>query len=404
MLQISEKGRIIPASPIRKLVPYADEAKKRGIKVYHLNIGQPDIATPKIALEVVRRIKLSVIEYTPSDGNYSLKTKLAGYYRELGIDISEDNILITTGGSEAILFAFMSTLNEGDEIIIPEPFYANYTAFAIMTGVKIKTVTAHIENNFAMPPMSEFEKQITPKTKGIVIVNPNNPTGYLYSRKELEELATIVKKHNLYLYSDEVYRRYCYDGLQHFSVMNLKGIEQNTILFDSMSKRYSECGIRVGALITRNKEVLATALKFGMARLCPPALGQIAAEASLDTPIDYFQTVYDEYIRRRDYMVKTLNRIPGVVCPQPKGAFYSIVQLPVDDADRFSRWLLEEFEYEGQTVMLAPASGFYHTPGLGKKEVRIAYVLKIKELKKALEVLHIALDHYPNKVLQKPDE
>lgn len=404
MLQISEKGRIIPASPIRKLVPYADEAKKRGIKVYHLNIGQPDIATPKIALEVVRRIKLSVIEYTPSDGNYSLKTKLAGYYRELGIDISEDNILITTGGSEAILFAFMSTLNEGDEIIIPEPFYANYTAFAIMAGVKIKTVTAHIENNFAMPPMSEFEKQITPKTKGIVIVNPNNPTGYLYSRKELEELATIVRKHNLYLYSDEVYRRYCYDGLQHFSVMNLKGIEQNTILFDSMSKRYSECGIRVGALITRNKEVLATALKFGMARLCPPALGQIAAEASLDTPIDYFQTVYDEYIRRRDYMVKTLNRIPGVICPQPKGAFYSIVRLPVDDADRFARWLLEEFEYEGQTVMLAPASGFYHTPGLGKKEVRIAYVLKIKELKKALEVLRIALDRYPNKVLQKTDE
>lgn len=399
MLQISERGKIVPASPIRKLVPYADQAKAKGIKVYHLNIGQPDIATPEVALEAVRRMKLSVIEYTASAGNHTLRTKLAGYYQKLNINITEEDILITTGGSEAILFAFMSTLNEGDEIIIPEPFYANYTAFAVMAGAKIKTVTAKIENNFALPPISEFEKQITPRTKGIVIINPNNPTGYLYSREELEELAKIVKKHNLYLYSDEVYRRYCYDGLQHFSVMNLTGIEQNTILFDSMSKRYSECGIRVGAIISRNKEILKTSLKFGMARLCPPALGQIAAEASLDTSEAYFKSVYDEYIKRRDYMVKALNNMPGVICPNPKGAFYSIVRLPVDDTEKFSQWLLEEFDYNRQTLMLAPANGFYHTPGLGKNEVRIAYVLKISDLKKAMEVLAVALQTYPGRTL-----
>lgn len=395
MLQISEKGKIIPASPIRKLVPYADKAKEKGIKVYHLNIGQPDIETPSVALEAVRNMKLSVIEYTASGGNNTLKTKLAGYYQHLGINIHEEDILITTGGSEAIQFAFMSTLNEGDEIIIPEPFYANYTAFAIMCGVKVKTVTSKIENGFALPPISEFEKLITPRTKGIVIINPNNPTGYLYSKEELEELAKIVKKHDLYLYSDEVYRRYCYDGLKHFSVMNLKGIEQNTILFDSMSKRYSECGIRVGAIITRNKEILATSLKFGMARLCPPALGQIAAEASLDTTDEYFANVYKEYIARRDYMVEALNKIPGVICPNPKGAFYSIVRLPVDDADKFAQWLLEDFSYNNQTVMLAPASGFYHTPGLGRDEVRIAYVLKISDLQKAIETLAVALKEYP---------
>lgn len=399
MLEISERGKIVPASPIRKLVPYADQAKARGVKVYHLNIGQPDIATPEIALEVVRRIQLSVIEYTPSAGNETLRSKLAGYYQNLGIDVRKENILITTGGSEAILFAFMSTLNEGDEIIIPEPFYANYTAFAVMVGAKIKTVTAKIENNFALPPISEFEKQITPRTKGIVIINPNNPTGYLYSREELEELAKIIKKHNLFLYSDEVYRRYCYDGCRHFSVMNLPGIEQNTILFDSMSKRYSECGIRVGAIITRNQEILQTSLKFAMARLCPPALGQIAAEASLDTGEEYFHRVYDEYIKRRDYMVKALNAIPGVVCPTPKGAFYSIVRLPVDDTEKFAQWLLEEFSYNGQTVMLAPASGFYHTPGLGKDEVRIAYVLKTSELEKAMEVLAAALQSYPGRTI-----
>ncbi|CCZ81041.1 pyridoxal phosphate-dependent aminotransferase [Odoribacter laneus] len=395
MPQISEMGKIIPASPIRKLVPYADRAKEKGIKVYHLNIGQPDIETPPIALEAVRNMKLSVIEYTPSGGNHTLKVKLAGYYQHLGINVHEEDILITTGGSEAILFAFMSTLNPGDEIIIPEPFYANYTAFAVMTGVKVKTVTSTIENNFALPPISEIEKLITPATKGIVIINPNNPTGYLYSKEELEELAKIIKKYDLYLYSDEVYRRYCYDGLKHFSVMNLPGIEQNVVLFDSMSKRYSECGIRVGAIITRNKEILATALKFGMARLCPPALGQIAAEASLDTTDEYFENVYNEYIERRDFMVEALNKMPGVICPKPKGAFYSIVKLPVDDADRFAKWLLEDFSYNGQTVMVAPASGFYHTPGLGKNEVRIAYVLKISELKKAMETLAQALKEYP---------
>lgn len=397
MLQISDKGKAVPASPIRKLVPYANKAKERGIRVFHLNIGQPDIATPEIALEVVRRLQISVIEYTDSAGNHTLRSALAGYYQRLGIHITEDNILITTGGSEAILFAFMSTLNEGDEIIIPEPFYANYTAFAVMVGAKIKTVTATIENGFALPPISEFEKLITPHTKGIVIINPNNPTGYLYSKEELEALAGVVKKHDLYLYSDEVYRRYCYDGAQHFSVMNLKGIEQNTILFDSMSKRYSECGIRVGAIITRNQDILAASLKFGMARLCPPALGQIAAEASLETSDEYFHNVHEEYVRRRNFMVEALNKIPGVVCPMPKGAFYSIVKLPVDDAEKFAQWLLEEFDYNGQTVMLAPASGFYHTPGLGKNEVRVAYVLKTSDLQKAIEVLAEALKVYPGR-------
>lgn len=397
MLQISDKGAAVPASPIRKLVPYANQAKERGIRVFHLNIGQPDIATPEIALEVVRRLQISVIEYTDSAGNHTLRSALAGYYQRLGIHISEENILITTGGSEAILFAFMSTLNEGDEIIIPEPFYANYAAFAIMVGAKIVPVTAKIENNFALPPVSEFEKLITPRTKGIVIINPNNPTGYLYSREELESLAEIVKKHDLYLYSDEVYRRYCYDGQTHFSVMNIPGIEQNAILFDSMSKRYSECGIRVGAIITRNKDVLAASLKFGMARLCPPALGQIAAEASLETSDEYFHKVHEEYVHRRDFMVEALNRMPGVVCPKPQGAFYSIVKLPVDDSEKFAQWLLEEFDYNGQTVMLAPGSGFYHTPGLGKNEVRIAYVLKISDLQKAMEVLAAALKVYPGR-------
>lgn len=397
MLQISEKGKALPASPIRKLVPYADQAKARGIKVYHLNIGQPDIETPPIALQALKEIQLKVIAYTESAGNYSLRRKLAGYYQDLNIPVREDDILITTGGSEAILFAFMSTLNEGDEIIIPEPFYANYAAFAVMVGAKVKTVTARIEDHFALPPVGEFEKQITPRTKGIVIVNPNNPTGYLYSQKELENLANIVKKHNLYLYSDEVYRRYVYDGLHHYSVMNLKDIEQNTILFDSMSKRYSECGIRVGALISRNKEILSVALKLGMARLCPPALGQIVAEASLDTTSEYFKNVHLEYTRRRDYMVDALNRMPGVICPLPQGAFYSVVRLPVDDTDKFSQWLLEEFSYNGATVMLAPASGFYHTPGLGKNEVRIAYVLNISDLQKCMEILSAALKSYPGR-------
>ncbi len=398
MLQISEKGKMIPASPIRKLVPFADKAKAKGTHVYHLNIGQPDIATPEIALEAIRKIDIPVLAYTASGGNNSLRAKFAEYYQKLGISITEKEILITTGGSEAILFAFMSTLNEGDEVIIPEPFYANYTAFAVMVGAKIKPITANIENNFALPPISEFEKLITPKTKGIIIINPNNPTGYLYSREELEELAKLVKKHNLYLYADEVYREYCYEG-EHYSVMNIKEIEQNTILFDSMSKRYSECGIRIGAIITRNQDVLTASLRFGMARLCPPVLGQIAAEISLDTNQEYFQNVYNEYVQRRNFMVEALNKMPGVYCPMPKGAFYSIVSLPVDDAEKFAQWLLEEFEYNGQTVMVAPASGFYHTPGLGKNQVRIAYVLKISDLEKAMETLAVALQTYPGRTL-----
>ena len=398
MPQISEKGMAMPSSPIRKLVPFADKAKERGIKVYHLNIGQPDIQTPDVALQALKTCNEKVIEYTHSAGNISYRKKLAKYYQNIGINIDENNIMITTGGSEAITIAFMSTLNPGDEIIIPEPFYANYTAFALMCGVKVKTVTSSIENNFALPPISEIEKVITPRTKGIVIVNPNNPTGYLYSKEELEQLAVIVKKHDLYLYADEVYREFCYDGYKHFSTMQLAGIEQNVILLDSVSKRYSECGLRVGALVTRNKEVMAAALKFGMARLCAPAIGQIVAEASLDTPAEYFESVYNEYIERRDFMVEALNKMPGVVCPKPRGAFYAVVKLPVDDADTFAKWLLEEFEYNKQTVMVAPASGFYSTPGLGKDDVRIAYVLKIEELKGAMETLAKALEVYPGRV------
>ena len=387
----------MPSSPIRKLVPFADKAKERGIKVYHLNIGQPDIPTPQVALDALKNCHEKVIAYTHSAGNISYRKKLAKYYQNIGIDIDETNIMVTTGGSKAITIAFMSTLNPGDEVIIPEPFYANYNAFALMCGVTVKTVTSVIENNFALPPIGEIEKVITPRTKGIVIVNPNNPTGYLYSKEELEQLATIVKKHDLYLFADEVYREFCYDGLKHFSTMQLKGIEQNVILFDSVSKRYSECGLRVGAIVTRNKEVMTAALKFGMARLCAPAIGQILAEASLDTPADYFKDVYNEYIERRNFMVEALNKMPGVVCPMPKGAFYAVVKLPVDDADKFAQWLLEEFEYNKQTVMVAPASGFYSTPGLGKDEVRIAYVLKIEELRGAMETLAKALEIYPGR-------
>lgn len=388
----------MPSSPIRKLVPFADKAKEQGIHVYHLNIGQPDIATPQVALDAMRNCHEKVIEYTNSAGNISYRKKLANYYQGIGIDIDHTNIMITTGGSEAITIAFMATMNPGDEVIIPEPFYANYNAFALMAGVNIKTVTSSIEHNFALPAISEIEKLITPRTKGIVIVNPNNPTGYLYSKEELEQVAALVKKHDLYLFADEVYREFVYDGLTHFSTMQLQGIEQNVILLDSVSKRYSECGVRIGALISRNKEVMAVALKFGMARLCSPAIGQIIAEASLDTPAEYFTEVYNEYIERRNFMVEALNNMPGVVCPMPKGAFYSVVKLPVDDADKFAQWMLEEFEYNKQTVMVAPASGFYSTPGLGKNEVRIAYVLNITELKNAMETLAKALEAYPGRV------
>lgn len=389
----------MPASPIRKLVPYAEEAKRKGNKIYHLNIGQPDIPTPEVAIKAIKENTLKVIEYSHSAGNESYRRGLADYYKSVGIDITHNDIIITTGGSEAITIGFMSCLDHGDEIIAPEPFYANYNGFATSAGVKVVPVTSSIENNFALPPISEFEKLITPKTKGVVICNPNNPTGYLYSREELEELAKLIKKHDLYLFSDEVYREFCYDGETHFSVMNLEGLENNVILMDSVSKRYSMCGVRIGALISRNKELMATAMKFAQARLCPPSFGQIAAEAALNTPKEYFDEVYEEYIQRRNYMVEALNKMEGVVCPTPKGAFYTVVKLPVDDADKFSQWLLESFEHKKQTVMLAPASGFYATPGLGKNEVRIAYVLKIDDLKNAMETLEEGLKQYPGRKL-----
>jgi len=399
MPKISEKGLAMPASPIRKLVPYAEEAKRKGRKVYHLNIGQPDIPTPQVALDAVKNNDLKVVEYSHSAGFESYRKGLAKYYQGLGIDITHNDMIITTGGSEAITIAFMTCLNPGDEVIIPEPFYANYNGFAVQAGVVVKPIVSRIENDFALPPVEEFEKLITPKTKGIVICNPNNPTGYLYSKEELEQLATIVKKHDLYLFSDEVYREFCYDGITHYSAMMLQGLENNVILMDSVSKRYSMCGVRIGALITRNKEVIAAAMKFAQARLSPPSFGQIAAEAALNTPAEYFKEVYHEYIKRRNFMVEALNRMEGVYCPKPKGAFYTVVRLPIDDSDKFAQWLLEHFEYKNQTVMLAPATGFYSTPGLGKNEVRIAYVLNVDDLRNAMECLEVALKQYPGRTI-----
>lgn len=395
---ISDRGNVMPSSPIRKLVPYSESAISKGKKVYHLNIGQPDIPTPDVALNAIRNIDLKVIEYSHSSGNESYRRKLAEYYKKLGINISYNDVLITTGGSEAVLFALMTCLNPGDEIITPEPFYANYNGFATTAGINIVTVTSSIKNDFALPPIKEIEKKITKRTKGIIICNPNNPTGYLYSKEELDILAEIVRKHDLFLISDEAYREFCYDGAEYYSSMNLEGIENNVIMIDSVSKRYSECGIRIGALITRNNDVISTALKFAQARLSPPGIGQIAGEASLDTPAEYFKEVNKEYTLRRNFIVEALNKIPGVYCPKPKGAFYTVVRLPVDDADRFAQWLLEEFEYKNQTVMVAPASGFYSTPGLGKNEVRVAYVLKIDDLKNAIETLAEALKVYPGRV------
>ena len=388
----------MPASPIRKLVPYAEAAKKKGRKVYHLNIGQPDIPTPEVALNAIRNIDLKVIEYSHSAGNETYRRKLASYYQKLGINIDHTEILITTGGSEAVLFALMACVNPGEEVITPEPFYANYNGFATSAGVKVVPVTSYIKDDFALPPIKEIEKKITARTKGIIICNPNNPTGYLYSKEELLHLREIVKRHDLFLFSDEVYREFCYDGAEHFSAMKLEGIENNVIMLDSVSKRYSVCGVRIGALITKNKEVISTALKFAQARLSPPGLGQIVGEASIDTPANYFKDVNKEYTARRNYMVEALNKIPGVYCPKPKGAFYTVVRLPVDDSDKFAQWLLEEFEFCNQTVMVAPASGFYSTPGFGKNEVRIAYVLKIEDLKNAMEVLSEALKIYPGRV------
>jgi len=397
MPTISRKGQMMPASPIRKLVPYAEEAKKRGRKVYHLNIGQPDIKTPEVARDAVKNMTNRVIEYSHSAGNESYRRKLAAFYQGIGIDVDHTEMLVTTGGSEAISFALMSTINPEEEVIVPEPFYANYNGFSVAAGVNVVPITSTIKSGFALPPIEEFEKVITSKTRGIIICNPNNPTGYLYSQEELERLGEIVKKHDLYLFSDEVYREFCYDGEKHFSAMDLKGLGQHVIMLDSVSKRYSMCGVRVGALVTKNKEVISTALKFAQARLSPPSYGQVAGEAALNTPASYFREVYDEYIERRDYMVEALNQMPGVICPTPKGAFYTVVHLPVDDADIFAKWILSDFEHNNQTVMMAPASGFYSTPGLGKQEVRIAYVLKKENLALAMETLAEALKVYPGR-------
>lgn len=398
MPQLSKRGEMMPESPIRKLVPYAEQAKKKGVKVYHLNIGQPDIKTPEIALEAIHNFQDKVVEYSHSAGIESYRIKLAEYYKSVGIEVSSDDMIITNGGSEAISFAFMTCLNPGDEVIIPEPFYANYIGFAVAAGVKIIPVTSKIEDGFALPSIEEFEKLITPNTKGIMVCNPNNPTGYLYSKEELEQLKEIVLKHDLYLFSDEVYREFCYDGNEHFSVMNLEGIENNVILMDSVSKRYSMCGVRIGVMISRNKEIMTTALKFAQARLCAPSFGQVASEAALETPTEYFDEVYNEYIARRDFMCGELNKMEGVICPIPKGAFYTVAKLPIDNSDKFCQWLLSEFEYKGQTVMMAPASGFYQTEGLGNNEVRLAYVLNKQDLANAMETLAEALKVYPGRV------
>lgn len=398
MPRISERGQDMPQSPIRKLVPFAEKAKSQGKKVIHLNIGQPDIDTPQVALDAIKNNNVKVLEYSHSAGFESYRRGLAEYYQKNDIHVSFEDIIITTGGSEALSFGFMSTCNPGDEVIIPEPFYANYNGFATTAGLKVVPVTAKLEDGFKLPSIADFEERITPKTKAILICNPGNPTGYLYSKEELQRLSELVKKHDLFLFADEVYREFCYDGATPFSVMNLKEIEEQVILIDSVSKRYSMCGARIGALISKNKEVIATALKFGQARLSPPTYAQIAAEAALQTPDSYFTQVINEYVNRRNTMVNGLNEIPGVKCPMPKGAFYCVAEFPVDDTDKFCQWLLESFDYNGKTVMMAPLAGFYATPGLGKKEARIAYVLEENELKDALKCLAEALKIYPGRV------
>ena len=387
----------MPESPIRKLAPLAADAKKRGIKVYHLNIGQPDPPTPQVAIDAIKHVDRKILEYSPSQGYRSYREKLVGYYRKYGISVTADDIIVTCGGSEAVLFAFMSCLNPGDEIIVPEPAYANYMAFAISAGAKIRTITTTIEEGFCLPKVEKFEELINPKTRAILICNPNNPTGYLYTRREMNQIRDMVKKHDLYLFSDEVYREYIYTGSPYISACHLEGIEQNVVLIDSVSKRYSECGIRIGALITKNKEVRKAVMKFCQARLSPPLIGQIAAEASLDAPEEYSRDVYDEYVERRKCLIDGLNRIPGVYPPIPMGAFYTVAKLPVDDSEKFCRWCLEEFSYENETVMMAPASGFYTTPGAGRNQVRIAYVLNKEDLRKALIVLRKALEQYPGR-------
>ncbi len=397
MPNISERGHIMPESPIRKLVPLANEAKKRGIKVYHLNIGQPDIPTPKVGLDALRSIGRTTLEYSPSEGLLSLRTKLRDYYRRFNIDVDIDDIIVTTGGSEAVLFAFMATLDPGDEIIVPEPAYANYMAFAISAGAKIVTVPSSIDNGFELPPVEEFEKLITPRTKGILICNPNNPTGYLYTMKEMLQIRDLVLKHDLFLFSDEVYREFCYTGAPYISAFHLPGIEDKVVLIDSVSKRYNECGIRIGALITKHKELKANVMKFCQARLSPPLIGQIVAEASIDASPEYMLATYNEYVERRKFLVDRINKISGCYTPIPMGAFYTVVRLPVDNADRFCSWCLEEFEFEGATIFMAPASGFYTTPGRGIDEVRMAYVLEKSELDRALTVLEEALKAYPGR-------
>ena len=389
----------MPESPIRKLVPFAEKAKKEGKKVYHLNIGQPDIRTPEVALEAIHDFADKVVEYSHSAGFESYRIGLAKYYQSLGIDIAHEDLMVTTGGSEALLFALNSCLDAGDEIIIPEPFYANYNGFSISSGVTVKPITTSINDGFTLPLIEEFEKLITPNTKAILICNPGNPTGYLYSKEELERLRDLVVKHDLFLISDEVYREFVYDGNDHHSVLSIEGLDQNTIVIDSTSKRYSMCGIRVGCIVSKNKTVISTALKFAQARLSPPTFGQIAGEAALETPQSYFEKVSAEYVSRRDVLIEGLNAIEGVICPKPKGAFYAIAQLPVDDADKFAQWLLEDFDLDGETIMLAPASGFYSTPNIGINQVRIAYVLNKESLQTSIKILEAALKVYPGSVI-----
>ena len=401
MPEISVRGLEMPESPIRKLAPLAAAAKERGTKVYHLNIGQPDLPTPQCGLDALKNIDRKILEYSPSQGNLSYRKKLCDFYKKFNINVTPDDIIITSGGSEAVLFSFMSCLNPGDEIIIPEPAYANYMAFAISAGAKIKTIATSIEEGFALPKVEQFEKLINERTRAIMICNPNNPTGYLYTRREMNQIRDLRKKYDLYLFSDEVYREYIYTGSPYISAMHLQGIENNTILIDSVSKRYSECGIRIGALITKNEEIRKAVMKFCQARLSPPLIGQIVAEASLDAPQSYYRDVYDEYVERRKCLIDGLNRIPGVYSPIPMGAFYTVAKLPVDDSDKFCRWCLEEFSYEGETVMMAPASGFYTTPGAGRNQVRIAYVLKREDLQRALFILQKALEAYPGRVKEE---
>jgi aspartate aminotransferase len=399
MPKISDKGRRMPESPIRKLVPYAEKAKKKGNKVYHLNIGQPDIETPQVMMDAVKNFDQKVVAYSHSAGNISYREKLTDYYKSIGIDISADQIIVAAGASEAILFAFQSTMDPGDEIIIPEPFYANYNGFATNAGVVVRPIPSFIDDGFSLPPIAEFEKVINEKTKGIMICNPNNPTGYLYSKEELEVLRELALKYDLYLYADEVYREFCYDGHSHTSVMQLEGLENNTILIDSVSKRYSACGVRIGCMISRNAEVMATAMKFAQARLSPPSFGQVAAEAALAVPKTYFDAVLKEYDARRNVVFDGINAIEGAFCPKPKGAFYVVAALPIDNADKFCQWLLEDFDYNGATVMLAPATGFYATEGAGQNQVRISYVLNVDDLRASVKCLEEALKVYPGRTL-----